>query len=168
MSIRTEIDRLFYNVDNVKKAIVHKGVSVPQTANSDDLAPLIMKINMDIPETIMVVRFTKDSNGVLHSDYGYQDIHAKAVGSGKTLGEILLGVDVIGKQQYGYVFVICQTGDEPAEGLYDGLEAGGALVGFDENNNLATFAVSMQENGYKTALFQVDENGAVTTLSTWR
>lgn len=51
MSVQTQIDRLSGNVSAALNAISQKGVTVPATANSDDLEELISVIETGTPET---------------------------------------------------------------------------------------------------------------------
>lgn len=63
MSIQTEITRLRTNVKNTLNAISAKGVTVPTSSTSDNMAQLVSMI-----PTLMSVDFELDENGYLIYD----------------------------------------------------------------------------------------------------
>ena len=63
MSIQTEITRLRANVKNTLNAISAKGVTVPASSTSDNMAQLVSMI-----PTLMSVNFELDENGYLIYD----------------------------------------------------------------------------------------------------
>jgi len=92
MSIQSEITRLRENVSNALQAISAKGVTVPEGANSDDLAALIGQIE----------------TGGLDVDYQYGKSEATSFSSGQTKN-----IDITFPQEFAEAPVVVVTMERP-------------------------------------------------------
>lgn len=158
MSISSEIQRLAANVGAAKTAIAAKGVTVPASAKSDDLAALIGMIHY-VPDDLLVLHVSWDGTTGT-SDYGYDDIALALAGTGAELGVFTLGTDVLspyGSPYYVIVIATIQNGSS----VYGTSVYVGGLVSMDDTNKKAWFQIS------ETQRVWVDENSAagLTTIS---
>jgi len=154
MSISSEILRIATNVKNAKDAITQKGVEVPSSATSDDLASLILKIRTG-GEELFMVHLNWDGTAWT-SDMGYDDIVRTIFDDDAMLGKLVLGQSTIAGTPTG-VLVYALVQMEGQKSLYGTSQFSSALIALDDTNKKACFALS------PSLSLWVDEEGHVST-----
>lgn len=150
MSILSEIARLSSNVSAAKAAIASKGVVVPSSAKSDDLAALIYQIESGSSDLFIVDLSWNGTTGVASKTY---DEIKQVVEGGKhsELGDLELGSSILGGTMY--VYGIAQLTGQTS--IYGTSAFPASLYEFDDVSKKAWFLVT------PSLMLSVDEYGAV-------
>ncbi len=154
MSISSEILRIATNVNNAKDAIVQKGVVVPSSATSDDLASLILQIPTG-GEDIFMVHLAWDGTSWT-SDTGYYDIVRAIFGEDVMLGKFVIGQSKVGGTPTG-VLVYAKARMDGERSAYSTSMFSGAMIELDHISKKACFVLA------PSVSLWIDDEGHVST-----